>query len=211
MREFNFTVRVHGFDADDDVQLDRLYSAPFSIVAAEIDGETELDATILASTERHAWHIFNRFLADRLPEVHILRINLDLVSLSEIADRCDISRETVRLWSTGKRRSAFPTSFTTTGSMKLWAWSEVFRWLIQQNVPVQDLYSAEPLSIEYIEACNGFQARRRQWSRDGDSAWTVTARSESNVIQFTPRTATPAVRVNHVQGYTRPVKKAAMV
>ena len=63
------------------------------------------------------------------PKIRIKRFDLDLVSLSQIAERLDVTREAVRLWASGKRRDGFPTPFTSAGQSLLWAWSEVFDWL----------------------------------------------------------------------------------
>jgi hypothetical protein len=55
----------------------------------------------------------------------------DLVDLSEIASRVGRSRETVRLWSLGRRgEGGFPVaSGLLPGSLKIWEWDAVNRWL----------------------------------------------------------------------------------
>ena len=90
-------------------------------------------------------------------DIKIKRIDLDLVSLSQIAERLDVTREAVRLWATGELRKGFPEPFTSAGQSLLWAWSEVFDWLTEEEI--QD--DSHPIPINLIERSNGVYARDR--------------------------------------------------
>lgn len=190
MRDFNFTVHVRGLDLDDDDQVDRLYDAPFSITAHSSDADVMLSATVEAESDVQAWQIFNRFMCDHNPDVHLARLDLDLVTISEIAERCDASRETVRLWTTGARRADFPPSLAVAGNVKLWAWADVFEWLETKGVPALGVYDEAPLSFSLVETCNGTLARRRGNGKGNLSTdWLTIPRAEQKVISFTPQAA----------------------
>ena len=62
-------------------------------------------------------------------------IDDDLVDLSEVAERVGRSRETVRLWSLGRRGSGeFPLpSGLLPGSVKVWEWDAVNTWLSKHH------------------------------------------------------------------------------
>lgn len=71
-----------------------------------------------------------------VPGSTVLRVDDRLVSTSDIADQLGITREAVRLWSAGQRRTTMlpfpaPRAVVSQGRtmMKLWAWAEVVEWL----------------------------------------------------------------------------------
>lgn len=73
-----------------------------------------------------------------VPGASVPRVDEELVTVGDIADRLSLAHETVRLWSVGKRRAsgpAFPAPRATLGSertaMNVWAWSSVVEWLRQ--------------------------------------------------------------------------------
>jgi predicted DNA-binding transcriptional regulator AlpA len=67
-------------------------------------------------------------------------IDDDLVDLSEIAERVGRSRETVRLWSLGRRGSGeFPLpSGLLPGSVKVWEWDSINTWLSKHHPTLAD-------------------------------------------------------------------------
>ncbi len=67
-------------------------------------------------------------------------IDDDLVDLSEIACRIGRSRETVRLWSLGRRGSGhFPMPCgVLPGSLKVWEWDAVNTWLTERHPTLAD-------------------------------------------------------------------------
>jgi hypothetical protein len=69
-----------------------------------------------------------------LPEAIVARLDQDLVSIPDIADRTDRTRESVRLLVDGKRGpGGFPAPIGTVGgSIRIWPWAVVLDWLSQQ-------------------------------------------------------------------------------
>lgn len=70
-----------------------------------------------------------------LPGASVVRVDEQLVSVGDIADRLGLSTEGVRLWTVGKRRAAapFPAPHAQVSQgrtmMKIWAWADVLTWL----------------------------------------------------------------------------------
>jgi predicted DNA-binding transcriptional regulator AlpA len=95
--------------------------------------------------------------------LHPIRFELGLVSISHIASTFDISRETARLWTSGKRRSGFPDSFEMLGSSRAWAESHVYDWAQRSGLWPDPDYV--PLPVELLEMANGQLAARRWGSQ----------------------------------------------
>jgi hypothetical protein len=69
----------------------------------------------------------------------IVKVEEDLVSTADIAVRLALSRETVRKWSMGERRSDFPLPFAVVGDgSKVWAWGDVNEWATQRSIGEPD-------------------------------------------------------------------------
>lgn len=71
-----------------------------------------------------------------VPGAAVPRVDEELVTVGDIADRLSVSHESVRLWTVGKRRAAgrrFPVPRATLGAdrtaMNAWAWGDVVDWL----------------------------------------------------------------------------------
>lgn len=78
---------------------------------------------------------------EKVPGLRATGVQCDtMVTATDVANRTGVSREAVRLWATGQRgRGGFPKPvLITTGSEKVWDWSQVERWL-----PGQEEWSRE--------------------------------------------------------------------
>jgi hypothetical protein len=73
-----------------------------------------------------------------VPSVRVVDVFDELVSVSDIAARCDVAAEAVRLWATGQRRArprTFPQPQQVVGTatpgktMPVYAWREVLAWV----------------------------------------------------------------------------------
>ena len=160
---FEFTVHVTGMDLEDESQYGKWDDETITLIPYTSEGLAMLAVEMNAKSPESAFCEFKSFLNERSPEIIIKRVDLDLVSLSQIAERLDITREAVRLWASGQRRKGFPVPFTSAGQSLLWAWSEVYDWL----TPEETEGDAHPLSLNLIERTNGSLARERTSATHG--------------------------------------------
>lgn len=79
-----------------------------------------------------------RLIARHMPGVHVVEVHDELVSIADIAARCDVAPEAVRLWAAGRRRTASrpfpaPRGVVGTGSggkgMSIYSWADVVSWV----------------------------------------------------------------------------------
>ncbi|NMF28889.1 hypothetical protein [Cellulosimicrobium aquatile] len=144
---YSFTMTVAGLDLQDGTSLDNLYTDAFAIVPSETDGVTSVSVEIDAPSGEKALERVTDFLHVR--RVVVRRLDEDLVNLSEIAERLMVNRETVRTWARGHRKlTPFPAHrMILPGSHKLWTWSAIYAWALENGKMVED----EPLPID--ESC----------------------------------------------------------
>jgi hypothetical protein len=78
-----------------------------------------------------------RMIGRLIPGVCVTGAHEELVSISDIAARCDVAAEAVRLWATGRRRASLrpfpaPRAVVGTGAGRktsnIYAWPEVVSW-----------------------------------------------------------------------------------
>ncbi len=125
--EYEFIFVVDGISVDDGESVKILfdkYDAMIashhgqSILAISRDGENSLAV---------AQSLIGDLRAD-LPGIRILRLDADLVGVSDIAARTGRTRQNVAQWVSGER-GAFPPAEGAVGRSQVWRWSEVNRWL----------------------------------------------------------------------------------
>jgi hypothetical protein len=106
------------------------------------------------ATEAADWA---RRIAKLMPGVSVHSAQEDLVSISDIAARCEVAAEAVRLWAVGKRRTSvrkFPAPHHVIGAdtrgktSGIYAWPEVLTWV------------REVLGIDPDEAINYLDSRQ---------------------------------------------------
>lgn len=108
-------------------------------------GDSFVTITIAAPTARHAIADAHRRL--RAQGLEVVCLQRDLVSGSEIAARTGQSRQGVHLWTTGKRRTGFPSPFDPVNA--LWLWGEVHSWALRNGVTVEDPDMTYPTREEH--------------------------------------------------------------
>lgn len=130
---------VQGVDLNDDQTLVTLAEHLDDLGWGSVDGQVTAtvyidDADTVAAVIQSADAIRTCF-----PNAAVTRVDDQLVAISDIADRLQVSREAVRLWVTGQRRKVdppFPASRGTVSHgrnpMKVWAWPDVLDWLRAQ-------------------------------------------------------------------------------
>lgn len=154
MTTYGFTAVVTGLDVENFEQLTRLYTEEFVIVPADRDGLTTLAVEIDAASCEAALMALQQHIL-HVPDVEVVRIDEDLVNVSEIALRLGVSREAPRLWA-GQSNDVgvpFPVHHTIVGSpakpQRFWRWAEVFAWVATTGrVDVSD--HAVPLDADLV-------------------------------------------------------------
>lgn len=166
MGTYSLIAVVEGFDLDSEAQNAALEDLAYPAVAGRSGGIVSIDADIDAHSSIDA---FQQLAADvRALGAHIVRIELELVTVSEIADRFDVSRETARLWTIGERRAGFPVHYQQVGGNRTWAWPDVYAWAEMCGMELDDF---PPMTREEITALNGALAHTRNARHDG---WLVS-------------------------------------
>lgn len=78
---------------------------------------------------------FANRLQNSVPNAKAIEVHPDIVGITDIGRRVEMSREAVRLWVSGERGpGSFPRAYCTLGSgsrtpIKGWLWADVNRWL----------------------------------------------------------------------------------
>lgn len=163
MNTYAVSVIVEGFDMDSEYQNAGLECLSYDAIVSSTAGLTIVDADVDAASEVDA---ILQLISDlRSLNVTVVRLDAMLVSVSEVADRTGVSRETARLWATGQRRDGFPAPFTVVGSSLYWAWSDVVEWATSEGIACE---GATPVSYVVVESFNGaFAQVRASQSREG--------------------------------------------
>lgn len=166
----NIELVVTGVDLEDDdtdellaVHLSDLgWSSRDGITTATVYVEDGADAVAAACDAA------NRI--DHLTRGKVVRVDEDLVGISDIAQRTGLHRETVRLLTLGKRGpGGFPAHRGTLGSgnhsARVWHWSDVLPWLHEHYSLCLD---EQPLTQHEVTQIN---AHLERVTHDFDTAW----------------------------------------
>ena len=184
---YGFSLVVNGLDLDDESQNAALEYLPYDVLVSSSGGvvtiDIECDSVLPSDSVSKVYEDLKKL------KIQAVRIDLDLVGLSDIAERVGASRETVRLWSTGARRTGFPNHFTTAGNSRLWAWTDVHEWTVAQKISLDDMCDWIPLPLEIVESFNGAFARVRNQSTNG---WIHTKTPSETVFITSTRTGARA-------------------
>jgi predicted DNA-binding transcriptional regulator AlpA len=172
MTTYVFSIVVEGLDLDSDPQNAYLESLEFDVLASRTAGVTYLEVEVECARPSLALDTAKKAL--EVAGIKVLRVDLDLVTITEIAERLDVNRETVRLWSSGQRRDDFPLPYSTVGKSSVWAWADVFAWLCARGQSIPSTYSDNPLPLDVTIRVNGGLAAGRQAAQQwGVSSATV--------------------------------------
>jgi len=130
-----------------------------------------------------------RRLTKHLPGVVVTEVYDEFVSVADIAARCSVAAEAVRLWAAGKRRASlrpFPQPRQVVGSgsggktMNLYAWREVLIWA-REIIGIDPDEGITYLDDAALAHLNADLAGQREWT----SVDAMTRRfSSSNVATF---------------------------
>lgn len=126
---FQVTLVVEGF-ALRDCDLDRLFGVCPDVVPASIGNLVTMSAPVGAPDAESACHSLAALLTDAFPTLTPVRVDQDLVSIPDVAERTGRSRESIRLLVEGKRGpGTFPSPVGIVGTgTRVWPWAVVVEW-----------------------------------------------------------------------------------
>ena len=156
MPMYSVVLDVGWWDPEDSAISDALSRAPFPLVPQWVGHSATVGAEVPAKSPEDALSLLSDTVSDA--GLRIVRFDAGLMSISEIAEELEVSRETVRLWAAGLRRDDFPARFAQVGQSQVWAWSEVFDWAIRHGYDVPQ--SPQPIPLRALERANGRLADR---------------------------------------------------
>lgn len=133
-----------------------------------------------------------RCIAKHIPGAHAVDVYDELVSTADIAVRCEVGAEAVRLWVNGRRRSAqrtFPPPRQVIGHgakpMSLWAWRDVLAWTREvvgidadEDVTYLDDAQVAELNAE-LAGCSASSATSEWRPLESSTVSVVTVRTET--------------------------------
>lgn len=160
---FTVTVLFRALDLGDPEVLEALFNALPQAVPAEIDGSTTVLAKIeAADAEAAAFTLADR-VTNAVPVAVPVRVDQDLVAISDIAERIGRSRESVRLLVEGKRGpGSFPAPVGVVGdSIRVWPWAVVVEWCNMELGKDLGERGIMPEEAAVVDACLAARKRAR--------------------------------------------------
>lgn len=192
---FNVGVVLEQIELTDDV-LDLIFDALPDAVPAAVGGLVTVTAPMDAHDAEAAAFALVEALAQAVPGAVVARLDQDLVSIPDIAERTDRSRESIRLLVEGRRGpGSFPAPVGTVGDgIRVWPWASVLDWFASALGEDLGERGVLPDTAAVVDSCLAARRRLRhhqrvQWS-DGVTA-IDRARSGSNAYRV--RSATGAL------------------
>ncbi|ADH65633.1 MULTISPECIES: helix-turn-helix transcriptional regulator [Nocardiopsis] len=130
MAEYEFVFVVDGFDLDDHDTVQAL-SESFDALVSSWHGSLRLSVAALGPDAVTAARSLVERVHVTVPGVRIVRLDRELVGISDIAEITGRSRQNVDQWVRGQRHDGvpFPAPEAAVGRSLVWLWSEVNAWL----------------------------------------------------------------------------------
>jgi hypothetical protein len=129
-REYEFVLVVDGVSMDD--------GAAVATLADAFDGVLSwnrgLHRLAVSGTGRDSYEAASRLVSSltaALPGLRVIRLDPELVGISDIAQRIGHSRQNVQQWVNGERNGnrPFPAPEGCAGRSLVWRWADVNEWL----------------------------------------------------------------------------------
>ncbi|WP_157630781.1 hypothetical protein [Kribbella catacumbae] len=185
MSTYQISVSYDRLDIEDLDRMELIAAAVPDASFCAVDGQTRVEATLSADSAVEAVEsLVNRIRSvDNLAEP--LRHELSLMAVPDIAVMVGVNRETVRLWTIGKRGPGkFPSALDSVGDrVRVWAAHDVYRWLVDNSIPCPSGYPLSP--HEVTDANRAIQRMRHCWSNKPTLAmvpeWTMVRHEEATV------------------------------
>jgi uncharacterized protein DUF4287 len=168
--EYEFLFVVDGVSMDDDDAVAILTDA-FDGVLSSNRGLYRLAVSSNGSNAVDALRRLLAGIAARLPTLRILRVDPDLVGVSDIAERTGHTRQNVQQWVSGERNAArpFPPPEGCAGRSLIWRWADVNDWLKPLGLDDQTMRPTREesvfLDVELVKLNN---ARGIGWVSGGE-------------------------------------------
>lgn len=134
--EYEFRFVVEGATVDD-ADIVGLLARDYDAMLFRGGGANLLDIAAEGADAFTAALSIARTLSDEFPQIRLIRLHRDLVGIPEIAERLNVSRQSVHQWINGARRggdSSFPAPEGVAGRTRVWLWTEVNSWLAQHGL-----------------------------------------------------------------------------
>ncbi len=154
METYTVSLILANVELTDDV-LDDLFTAIEDVVPSSIDGVVKITAPVEASDdESAAFHLVDKIQAV-LPHAVAVRLDQDLVSIPDIAERTERTRESIRLLVDGKRGpGGFPNPVGTVGdAIRVWPWAVVVEWFRTALGEDLEERGVSPEAAAVVDAC----------------------------------------------------------
>lgn len=154
METYTVSLILANVELTDDV-LDDLFAAIEDVVPSSIDGVVKITAPVEASDdESAAFHLVDEIQAV-LPHAVPVRLDQDLVSIPDIAERTERTRESIRLLIDGKRGpGGFPSPVGTVGdAIRVWPWAVVVEWFRTALGEDVEERGVSPEAASMVDAC----------------------------------------------------------
>lgn len=159
MTAYTATVVVEGLTLDDQADSKLAEALPGS-KTREADGVVYITGSAEGPSAKAAGLAFTKTLRELFPEAMLLRLDQDLVSIPDIADRVARTRESVRLLVEGKRGPGnFPIPIGVVGEgTRIWPWAVVVKWFAEE---LDEDLGENPLQPEPAAAVDANLASKR--------------------------------------------------
>lgn len=179
MPDFEFAWVVDGFDMSDDVSLDRLYETFSDVAAGTSAGRTTVEFVVEAASQSEALFSTLKKFESVFPQVRVLRLDRDLVSIPDVASRTRRTPESVRLLANGQRGpGTFPAHVGMIGGgTRVWEWAPVASWFALIFEPVEDNEL-----IGHVAACefDAYLVSSQRRSGDGPTGMPLPPRASTS-------------------------------
>ncbi|MBB2945349.1 hypothetical protein FB565_005082 [Actinoplanes lutulentus] len=183
-----FTLFVGGIDLASETTVARLLDdGNIEVYPAVIGGKPLLTYRIAAENSYDAVLDAVGRLCCAFPNVQILRVEPDLVNITDIAARTGRPRETIRAWALGTRgKKDFPLPVSVVGDgIRIWDWTSINSWLRRNELNGYDednLLTREEideLNVMLVRKLCGNTGKAFQQSRPMSESSTVKLRKPS--------------------------------
>lgn len=162
----------------DDVELtnehlDCIFEALPDAVPAAVGGVVTLTVPVDAPSAESAAFQLVEVVGSILPEATAIRLDQDLVSVPDIAERTGRSRESIRLLVEGKRGPGrFPFPVGTVGDgIRVWPWASVLGWFSGELGEDLGERAVPPEVAAVVDAC--LAARKQHLAHRSRLTWSA--------------------------------------